>query len=156
MDTSGFYKKELFELCFAGNFVHTPNNSLIRDLSHTYTYPVEGWYWFDSAQAAHDHFGLPYTEIVYDNKTDLELQAQTISDQAAVDIAALFGKPAKSMDLLITQQNYTARSVGLVEKMASGGVLTESEQADLDTIKKLWAAIKNIRVNAAIKVSNLK
>lgn len=155
MDTSGFYKKELFELRFAGNFVYTPNNQLIRDLAQTYAYPVDGWYWFDSAQAAHNYFGIPYTETVYNNKTDKELQEQAINDQAAIDIAALFGKPAKSMDLLITQQNYTARSVALVEKMASGGTLTESEQAELTVIKSLWGSIKTIRTNAAVAIAAL-
>lgn len=155
MNTSGFYRKELFELLFAGNFVHTPNNSLVRDLAHTYSYPVDDWHWFDSAQEAHDFFGLPYTETVYADKSELELQAQAIDDQAAVDIAALFGKPAKSMDLLIKQQNYTARSVALVEKIAAGGALTESEQAELDAIKNLWAAIKTLRVNAAVAIAAL-
>lgn len=155
MDTSGFYKKELFELRFAGNFVHTPNNSLIRDLAHTYTYPIEGWYWFESAQAAHDYFGLPYIETVYDNKTNLEVQAQAIDNQAAIDIAALFGKPAKSMDLLIVQQNYTARAINLVEKIANGNTLSETEQLELDTIKLLWNSIKTIRVNAAIEIAAL-
>jgi hypothetical protein len=155
MNTSGFYKKELFELLFAANFVYTPNNQLIRDLAHTYTYPVDGWTWFDSAQQAYNYYGLPYTEVVYDNKTDLELQAQAISDQAAVDIAALFGKPAKSMDLIITQQNYTARSVSLVEKMASGITLTVEEQGELNAIKNLWSAIKSIRATAAAAIAAL-
>lgn len=156
MDTSGFYKKELFELRFAGNFVHTPNNSLIRDLSHTYTYPVDGWHWFDSAQAAHDHFGLPYTETVYDNKTDVELQVQAIDDLASVEVASLFGKPAKSIDLLIVQQNVTAIAVSLIEKQVFGGTLTGQERAELNAIKNLWSAIKTVRVKAEVDKAALK
>jgi hypothetical protein len=48
---------EIVETCITG---------LDLDLHYaqkdTYTYPVQGWYWFDTIQEAYAFFGLVYTE----------------------------------------------------------------------------------------------
>ena len=47
-DTSGFYKQnEVGEWMYAPNFVDAPNYTLERELKDTYTYPVDGWSWYD-------------------------------------------------------------------------------------------------------------
>lgn len=50
IDTSGFYHKEM--KVRAGLFVYGPGYTLLKDDKDTYTYPVSGWEWFDSAQDA--------------------------------------------------------------------------------------------------------
>ena len=43
----------------APNFVHTPSFSLIAVDHSNYTYPMDGWYWFDTEQEAKTFFNLP-------------------------------------------------------------------------------------------------
>lgn len=50
MDTSGFYNKSF--MLRAGEFVYGPGYSLRRDMKDSYRYPVEGWWWFDTAEQA--------------------------------------------------------------------------------------------------------
>ena len=50
MDTSGFYHP--YHKLRAGKFVIAPDFELRREYKDTYTYPVGGWTWFDSAEAA--------------------------------------------------------------------------------------------------------
>ena len=61
-DTSGFYKFD-GSLLFGPNFVLNAAYELRRALHEQYTYPVDGWYWFDSAQQARIHFALPEPEL---------------------------------------------------------------------------------------------
>ena len=65
MDTSGFYtysQTEQMMMC-GPNFVLGPYErfSLYRDKKDTYTYPVEGWYWFDSDEEAYKFFEIEWT-----------------------------------------------------------------------------------------------
>jgi hypothetical protein len=48
-DTSGFYKlNEISEWLFAPNFVYAPTYTLLKEDKDTYTYPVDGWTWYDT------------------------------------------------------------------------------------------------------------
>lgn len=52
--TAGFYK--LFEdggWVYAPNFVISPTFELFKEQHETYTYPVDGWNWYDEAPAAY-------------------------------------------------------------------------------------------------------
>jgi hypothetical protein len=69
---------------------------------------------------------------------DARVEAMT---QAAVDIAALFGKPARSLDLVFTELNVLAEAISLVDKEKP----VPEETARLDALKKLWADVKAIR-----------
>lgn len=52
-DTSGFYKQnETGEWEYAPNFVYAPTYTLLREEKNNYTYPVDGWYWFESSPVA--------------------------------------------------------------------------------------------------------
>ncbi len=64
MDTSGFYNKDA--MLRAGKFVFGPGFELQRDLKDTYTYPVNGWIWFDSAEEAAHDFGVDVADINLD------------------------------------------------------------------------------------------
>lgn len=53
-----FYKKTTEELLAAPNFVRAPDYDLFADQRDTYTYPVDGWYWFDSLDEAIAAFAM--------------------------------------------------------------------------------------------------
>lgn len=56
-DTSGFYKLDVGNvLLFAPNCVYGTDFCLFRQDHDTYTYPVDGWYWFDSEEEAKQFF----------------------------------------------------------------------------------------------------
>lgn len=51
LDTSGFYKNENGMLLF-GNLVLNANYELRREEHEQHTYPIDGWYWFNSEEEA--------------------------------------------------------------------------------------------------------
>jgi len=51
-NTSGFYKEENGELLYGPNFVLNKNYELRKETHDQHTYPVDGWYWFDSEEEA--------------------------------------------------------------------------------------------------------
>lgn len=57
-NTSGFYKLEGLNLLFGPNFVLNKNYELYKENYSEYTYPVDGWYWFDSEDLAKEFFNL--------------------------------------------------------------------------------------------------
>lgn len=58
----GFYKIENGVLLYAPNAVLNKNYTLLKEEHDTYTYPVDGWSWFNSLQEAKD--ALRYIEPV--------------------------------------------------------------------------------------------
>jgi len=45
----GFYKQvEDGSWMYAENFVYGPDFELLKELKDTYTYPIDGWYWFET------------------------------------------------------------------------------------------------------------
>jgi hypothetical protein len=45
--TSGFYKFEDDSWQYAPNFISAPDYTLEKELKYTYTYPIDGWNWYD-------------------------------------------------------------------------------------------------------------
>lgn len=45
--TAGFYKLEDDNWQYAPNFVDAPSYQLDKELKDTYTYPIDGWSWYD-------------------------------------------------------------------------------------------------------------
>ena len=58
-DTSGFYKADGSTLLYGQNFIVSSQRSLLRENKDSYTYPIDGWMWFDSEEAAREHFNIP-------------------------------------------------------------------------------------------------
>jgi hypothetical protein len=56
-ETKGFYKND-GTLLYGPNFVLNANYELRKETKDDYTYPVDGWYWFDTRQEALDFFGI--------------------------------------------------------------------------------------------------
>jgi len=54
-NTSGFYKLD-GSLLYAPHDVLGPDYELLSQYHNTYTYPVDGWYWFDSEEEAKAFF----------------------------------------------------------------------------------------------------
>lgn len=56
-DTSGFYKLDEYgNMLYGPNFVISATHSLIAQLYNTYTYPTDGWYYFETQDAAYTFF----------------------------------------------------------------------------------------------------
>lgn len=51
-DTSGFYKKNVDPMIYAPGTVTSATYVLFREQKDVYTYPIDGWFWFDSLEAA--------------------------------------------------------------------------------------------------------
>lgn len=60
--TKGFYKLEDGSLMYAPNFVSGPGFELLADQHESYTYPVEGWKWFDTLEGACYELGVDIEE----------------------------------------------------------------------------------------------
>lgn len=54
---AGFYKFN-GTLMYAANWVRSPDYQLHINDRTTYSYPVDGWYWFDTLEEACIHFGI--------------------------------------------------------------------------------------------------
>ena len=63
-DTSGFYKLDGEVLLYAPNFVLNANYELRKETHTEHTYPVDGWYWFETENEARQFFNIPLTEQV--------------------------------------------------------------------------------------------
>jgi len=57
MNTDGFYKFNEI-LLYGPNFVLNRDYELYREQKDTYSYPVDGWYWFDSEEDAKLFFNI--------------------------------------------------------------------------------------------------
>lgn len=53
MDTSGFYKQTETGWIYVPNIYATPTYMIKRELKDTYTYPINGWNWYDEEPFAY-------------------------------------------------------------------------------------------------------
>lgn len=53
-----FYKKEENEILNGVDTVSAPSVMLIASAKDEFTYPQDGWYWFDTEDEAYSFFGL--------------------------------------------------------------------------------------------------
>jgi len=64
METQGFYKlDESGVLLYGPNFVLNNDFELYKEQNDTYTYPVDGWYWFKSEDDAYSFFNIEKPEL---------------------------------------------------------------------------------------------
>lgn len=59
MVTAGFYKRRGDALLYATSTVLNKGYELRAQYHGEYVYPVDGWYWFESAVEAYSFFGMP-------------------------------------------------------------------------------------------------
>jgi hypothetical protein len=55
---SGFYKNDNGQLLYGPNFVLNKDYELRRENKDHYTYPVDGWFWFDNEDEAYVYFNI--------------------------------------------------------------------------------------------------
>lgn len=59
----GFYKNDSGVLLYGPNFVLNNNYELRKETYSSHTYPVDGWYWFDSEEDARAFFNIPIENV---------------------------------------------------------------------------------------------
>lgn len=57
-----FYKEDNGSLLIGENFVYSPTVTLKTEDKDNFTYPQDGWYWFDTEDEAYSFFGLENVE----------------------------------------------------------------------------------------------
>ncbi len=55
-----FYKEDNGSLLIGENFVYSPVVTLKAEEKDNFTYPQDGWYWFDTKEEAYGFFGVSY------------------------------------------------------------------------------------------------
>jgi hypothetical protein len=89
-------------LLVADNFVYAPTFTLRADLHETYTYPMDGWYWFDTEEEAHNALDpVPSPPTVY----ELLLVGTVTEDsklEAKADLAIKLGLSIEQIDTLLS------------------------------------------------------
>lgn len=70
MITCGFYNQDA--MLRAGKFVYGPGFTLLCEEKDTYTYPVHGWTWYESAELAAAAFGCAVEDINLDLPVESE------------------------------------------------------------------------------------
>lgn len=58
----GFYKLDA-EILYAPNYVLNADYALREETQAENTYPVDGWYWFDTMEEAYSFFGVDLPEV---------------------------------------------------------------------------------------------
>ena len=64
---AGFYKLENGELIYGPNFISGPGIEIWKEDKDNHTYPIYGFYWFDTLEEACNYFGLDITNYQSDN-----------------------------------------------------------------------------------------
>jgi hypothetical protein len=57
-----FYKNDNGQLLAAPNYVYSKDYTLLAEEKDTYTYPVDGWKWFDTEEQARLEYNIPAEE----------------------------------------------------------------------------------------------
>lgn len=81
METSGFYKLDNGQILYAQQFVEAPDYSLKASEKDSYTYPINGWYWFDSEEEAKANFSQ-FFKTLTDKLNELSSDVQVIKEKA--------------------------------------------------------------------------
>ena len=119
-----FYKRKNEELLVAPNFVHAPGYSLTAEQKDTYTYPVDGWRWFDTLDQA--MAGMRSAAV-----TITPLQAKIALHRAGLlsTVEGMIAQSGVETQLAWSAANDFERSSTLLNGMAQAIGLT-SEQLD--------------------------
>lgn len=70
----GFYKNDDGSLLYAPNFVNSPTMVLVKEEKDNYTYPIEGWCWFNTKQEAITTLGVVEMNSVSSSPTITEMR----------------------------------------------------------------------------------
>ena len=121
-----FYKREGEDLQIAPNFVYAPGYTLEKETREENTYPVDGWYWFDTLDEA--LASLPRQVGIL---TITPLQAKLALHGAGLldTVEALIANADRPTQLAWQEATSFARTSPLLNSMAAALGMT-SEQVD--------------------------
>jgi len=127
-----FYKRNGEELLVAPNFVHAPDYSLTAETKDEHTYPVDGWYWFDTLDAAMDGMRtVTDVQSVSMRQARLALHAAGLLTSVDAAIAAM-PEPDKTAAQITWEFAQTVdRGFGMVPQLAAALGMTETQIDDL-------------------------
>lgn len=78
----GFYKKDIDTILTGENFVFSPIVTLTKETKDDYTYPQDGWYWFDTFDEALAYFaGLKSSDSITMRQARLYLLSSGLLSQ---------------------------------------------------------------------------
>lgn len=123
---SGFYKF-VPELMHAPNFVAAPDYTLEADTKDQHTYPVDGWYWFDSEEEAKQFFGVGQAGVISPRQAKLALLGAGLLDTVEAAIAA----SPRSVQIYWTESVEFRRHDPVLVAMAAELGLTAQQLDDL-------------------------
>ena len=127
-----FYKRNGEELLVAPNFVHAPDYSLTAETKDEHTYPVDGWYWFDTLDAAMDGMRT-VTDVQSVTMRQARLALHAAGLLTLVD-AAIAGMPEPDKTAASITWEFAAtvdRGFGMVPQLAAALGMTETQIDDL-------------------------
>lgn len=78
----GFFKKDIDSILTGENFVFSPIVTLTKETKDDYTYPQDGWYWFDTFDEALQFFaGLKSSDSITMSQARLYLLGAGLLEQ---------------------------------------------------------------------------
>ena len=84
----GFYKKDTDTILTGENFVFSPIVTLTKETKDEYTYPQDGWYWFDTLDEALQFFaGLKSSDSITMRQARLYLLSVGLLSQVDVIVS---------------------------------------------------------------------
>ena len=127
-----FYKRNGEELLVAPNFVHAPDYSLTAETKDEHTYPVDGWYWFDTLDAAMDGMRT-VTDVQSVSMRQARLALHAAGLLTLVDAAiASMSEPERTAAQITWEFAQTVdRQFGMVPELAASLGMTDAQIDDL-------------------------
>jgi hypothetical protein len=109
-----FYKRENEQLLTAPNFVYSDTVSLEADSHDQHSYPVDGWYWFDTLDQALAFFAASNDEI-----TMRQCRLALLANNLLSTVENLVQQAGSAAQIEWEYANTVAKNSALVQQLAS-------------------------------------
>lgn len=145
---AGFYKNNFGELLYGPTFVSGPGFDINLENKDTYTYPVQGWYWFDTLDQACEFFQLDITK--YQDETNMPTPTYP---------------PSKSWSSFEFLNKFTIpEMVGIIQStdpyikifLLKLGAVTKVDQDHVDTLQAMEYLVGNGYITDARRIEILE
>ena len=73
---AGFYKYDV-DVMYSSGSIFTGGYALLPQFKDTYTYPIDGWYWFNTPQEAAQFLGFSYASLLEGEEKTIQEQNET-------------------------------------------------------------------------------
>lgn len=122
-----FFKKESEDLINGGELISTPHVTLTKETKDEYTYPQDGWYWFDKFDEALQFFATQNSEL---SITPLQAKLQLL-EEGLLDAVEVMVKTNKKVELYWTNAQKFYRNDEILLGMATALGLSDAQLDDL-------------------------